>query len=138
MDSTATVPRATYLSLLESYRDREQVKVLQGVRRCGKSTLLQMFRQTLIEHGVDRRNIFFKRFDLLEEPLTYESQNLLDDILDAYKASDQDRMFYVFLDEIQDVAGWEKVVRKLHTERGMDIYITGSNAHLLSSDLATY
>lgn len=138
MDHSSLIPRPSYLSVLEAYEGSQQVKVLQGVRRCGKSSLLMLFQQQLLDRGVDPGNVFFKRFDLLEEPLDYSAQQLLDEVVLAWKASDRDVLFYVFLDEIQDVPGWEKVVRRLHTEPGIDVYITGSNAHLLSSDLATY
>lgn len=132
------IPRPSYLEVLEEYRDTEQVKVLQGVRRCGKSTLLEMFRNGLIEGGVRPENIFYKRLDSLEEPLDYSAQNLLEDLVRALDESDRNSMFYAFVDEIQDVAGWEKVIRRFHTERGIDVYLTGSNAHMLSSDLATH
>lgn len=132
------IPRPAYQNLLEQYRDTEHVKVLQGVRRCGKSTLLSMFRDSLLVEGVKSKNIFFKRLDALGEPLDYTAQNLLDEIVDALEHSNRNHMFYVLIDEIQDVERWEKVVRRLHTEPGVDIYLTGSNAHILSSDLATH
>lgn len=131
------VPRPYYQKLFESYRDTEQVKILQGIRRCGKSTIMEQCRDSLINSGVQLENIYYRRFDSLDMPLTFTADNLLSEIVQAYSESEKDSMFYVFLDGIQEVDGWEKIVRKLHTERNIDVYITGSNAHLLSSDLAT-
>lgn len=132
------IQRPSYQRILEEYRDTEQVKVLQGVRRCGKSTLLEMFRGSLVEDGVNPGNVFHKRLDALGEPLDYSAQALLDDMVAALQASDRNQRFYAFVDEIQDVEGWERVIRRFHTERGVDVYLTGSNAHMLSSDLATH
>lgn len=131
------IPRPRYQSLLESYRNAEQVKVLQGVRRCGKSTILGLYKDSLLEQGTSPRNVYYRRFDLLEEPLGVSAAALLHDMVRALNDSDRNAPFYVFLDEIQDVDDWEKVVRRLHSENGVDICLTGSNAHLLSSDLAT-
>ena len=136
-DSEFLIPRERYQRLLEAYRDAEQVKVLQGVRRCGKSAILTLYKDSLLSQGVEPRNIYYRRFDLLEEPLDVSAETLLQDVTQAWEKADRDNPFYVFLDEIQDVAGWEKVVRRLHSERGIDLYLTGSNAHILSSDLAT-
>lgn len=129
--------RPRYQALLERYRDTEFIKVLKGIRRCGKSTLLDLFATSLRAQGVPESNLFRKRFDEFGAPLNLSAENLQEEISQALAAADNTQMFYVFLDEVQMVPGWERVVRGLHTHPGVDAYITGSNAYLLSSDLAT-
>lgn len=131
------INRPRYQRILDSLRETEPVKVLQGVRRCGKSTILAAFRDRLLADGVAPQNIFYRRFDEFGLPLEQSAENLMSDLQTAFKASNPTVTMYVFLDEIQEVEGWERVVRRLHTRPGTDVYITGSNAHILSSDLAT-
>lgn len=137
VSSIGYVDRPYYQRTLDSLRDTEQIKVLQGVRRCGKSTILASFRDRLIAEGVPESNIFYRRFDEFGLPLAQTAEGLVEDLGRAFESSDPSAMTYVFLDEIQEVEGWERVVRRLHTRPGTDVYITGSNAHILSSDLAT-
>lgn len=129
--------RPRYLSLLERYRDTEFIKVLRGVRRCGKSTLLDLFIDRIQAEGVPESNIYRRRFDEFGLPFDFDAAQLQEEIATALSASDASQTFYVFLDEIQMIEGWERVVRGLHTHPQTDVYITGSNAFLLSSDLAT-
>ncbi|OUO48549.1 AAA+ family ATPase [Olsenella sp. An285] len=131
------INRPRYQRILDSLRETEPVKVLQGVRRCGKSTMLAAFRDRLLADGVAPQNIFYRRFDEFGLPLEQSAENLMSDLQTAFKAANPTVTMYVFLDEIQEVEGWERVVRRLHTRPGTDVYITGSNAHILSSDLAT-
>lgn len=131
------VDRPSYQELLESLRDTPQIKVLQGVRRCGKSTILSAFRDRLVAEGVPKRNIFFKRLDEFGLPLVTSAEELVCELEEAFDRADSHTPSYVLLDEIQEVEGWERVVRSLHTRPATDVYITGSNAHMLSSDLAT-
>ncbi|WP_232050921.1 ATP-binding protein [Arabiibacter massiliensis] len=131
------VPRPYYQQLLERYRDTEFVKVLTGVRRCGKSTLLDLFIEDLRDQGVPESNVFRKRFDEFGLPLNPTAEDLQAEIAVELAASDSSHMFYVVLDEVQMVPEWERVVRGLQTRSGVDVYLTGSNAYLLSSDLAT-
>ncbi|PJM79905.1 AAA+ family ATPase [Bifidobacterium scaligerum] len=130
-------PRPKYQSLLERYRDVDQIKVLRGVRRCGKSAILTMYMRHLVADGVRSENIFYKRFDEFGMSAMQTVDGLTKELTEAMDASDRQSMFYVFLDEIQEVPEWEHVVRGLHTKDGVDVTITGSNAHFLSSDLAT-
>lgn len=131
------INRPRYQRILDSLRETEPVKVLQGVRRCGKTTILAAFRDRLLADGVAPQNIFYRRFDEFGLPLEQSAENLMSDLQTAFKAANPTVTMYVFLDEIQEVEGWERVVRRLHTRPGTDVYITGSNAHILSSDLAT-
>jgi hypothetical protein len=132
------VPRPSYLRLLASYRDTPDIKVLTGVRRCGKSTLLRLVVQDLRAQGVPEENVYYRRLDQFGTPVDPTASWLLDDVTRAAENAQAAHPFYVFLDEVQDVPEWERVVRRLHTRAGTDVYVTGSNAHLLSSDLATY
>ncbi|WP_101622786.1 ATP-binding protein [Bifidobacterium parmae] len=129
--------RPQYQALLERYRDVDQIKVLRGVRRCGKSAILTMYMRHLVAEGVPSENIFYKRFDEFGMPAVQTADDLTRQLGEAMEAADRHATFYVFLDEIQEVPGWEHVVRGLHTKDGVDVTITGSNAHFLSSDLAT-
>lgn len=129
--------RPDYEQLLKSYQDTKDIKVLTGVRRCGKSSLLQLLMEDVRSQGVPDTNIFLRRFDQFGVPLHPTAQWLLDQLQAAAQEADHHQTFYVFLDEIQDVEDWQKVVRRLHTQPNVDIYLTGSNAHVLSGDLAT-
>lgn len=132
------IPRPTYDALLDSYLDTAPIKVLSGVRRCGKSSLLSMLANRLRAKGIPAKNILYKKLDSFDVPLEPTSAWLDDLLRQALANRDHARPLYVFLDEVQEVPGWEKVVRRLHSEQTADIYLTGSNAFLLSSDLATY
>lgn len=134
----AYIPRPDLLNRLLAHHDTPDIKVIIGVRRCGKSTALAMLSDALHTDGIPRNNIFHKRFDAFDVPLDYSAADLHDELMRAAEEADASFPFYVMLDEIQDVPGWEKVVRRLHTRERTDVYVTGSNANLLSSDLATY
>lgn len=131
------ISRPKYIKLFELYVDTPPVKVLKGVRRCGKSVLLNLYIEELLKRGIAKKNIFHKRFDEFGLPLVQNSEDLQQEILLAIDKSNSNETFYIFLDEIQEVEGWERVVRGLHTRDKTDVFITGSNAFLLSSELAT-
>lgn len=131
------IPRPTYLRMIEPYIGTEQVKVLQGIRRCGKSSVLRMLREELEQRGIAPRNIFHKCFDEFGLPQHITAQDLTEELSTAFANADPNSTFYVFLDEIQEVEDWQTVVRGLHGKPNVDVYITGSNARILSSDLAT-
>lgn len=128
------VIRNEYLRELQAWQDEQVIKVVTGIRRCGKSTLLKQFQDKLLSEGVASEQIISLNF----ENLDYE------DLLD-YKALYTyvkehlcpGRMTYIFLDEIQKVASFQKAVDSLFIQENVDIYITGSNAYLLSGELAT-
>lgn len=114
------------------------IKVLTGIRRCGKSSLLQLVAQEAARRGAPRSNIVTLRIDDPESAPLYPTAEWLAGRIDAMLAqADPQRMSYVFLDEIQDVSGWEQVVRRLQAKGDIDIYITGSNAYMLSTELST-
>lgn len=128
------IERKQYLDFLIRHKDEQIIKVVTGVRRCGKSTLFDIYRDYLLSCSVEQNQIIMINFEDIE----YE------DLLD-YKALYTyvknrllpDKMNYIFLDEIQHVAMYEKVVDSLFIQENCDVYITGSNAYFLSGELAT-
>lgn len=132
------IERPQLLHAVTAHQDTPDIKVITGVRRCGKSTIMTMLADELQRQGIPGSNIFYKRFDAFDIPLDYGVGDLFDELTAASQTLDDDFSWYVLLDEIQDVEGWEQVVRRLHTRPHTDVYLTGSNARLLSSDLSTY
>ena len=129
------IKREPYFSKISGYKDKKIIKVVTGVRRCGKSTLLSMYRQYLLDNGVDTEQIIFINF----EDLKYE--NILDkSSLYEYLTENmsKDKMNYIFLDEVQNVSEFEKVINSVFLRENVDIYITGSNSYMLSGELATF
>ena len=127
--------RPLYLKELQKYRDKSVIKVVTGIRRCGKSSLLQLFVEYLKEQKVPEGRILQINFESLQyDGMTY--RELYNQVMEKAKAGTG--KFYLFLDEIQRVEHWEKAINSFQVELDADIYITGSNAYLLSSDLATY
>jgi len=130
------IKREEYLKNLLSYKDNKLIKVVTGLRRCGKSTLLQLFETHLLQNGTPQDHIIFINFELM----TYDH---IREYRDLYKLIRErllnKKKYYLLLDEIQQVEHWEKAINSLNVEADIDvdIYITGSNAHLLSSDIST-
>ena len=128
------IARNDYLDQLNSFRDKQLVKVVTGIRRCGKSTLLEMYQDELIKSGVDPKQIISVNFEVAE------CEELMDrKVLYAYISERliRDKKNYIFLDEIQHVDEWQRTVDSLFIKKNCDVYITGSNAYLLSGELAT-
>lgn len=128
------VQRREYLEQLISWKDEHVIKVVTGIRRCGKSTLLKQFQEYLRSNGITAEQIISINFEDLdfEHLLNYkELHNYIKERLCNNK------MTYIFLDEIQKVSAFQKVVDSLYIKENVDIYITGSNAYMLSGDLAT-
>ena len=128
------IRRKYYLDKLFSYKDKDIIKVVTGLRRSGKSTLLQIFRNDLSREKVSDRQIQFYNFELPENFLNKSWDKLYFEIKEKLQP---EKMNYIFLDEIQNIADFEKLVDGLYATENTDIYITGSNANLLSSELAT-
>ncbi len=131
------ISRPHYSKLLEDYQGTPQIKVLSGVRRCGKSTLLEMLLERL-RKTVPVENTFFLRCDSSQVPMDATADWLEREVQLVLKQADNSQKIFLLFDEVQEIPGWEKVIRRLHTNKQTDIYVTGSNAFLLSSDLATY
>ena len=127
------IRRELYLQKLRQLRDQNIIKVVTGIRRSGKSTLLEAFKNELLESGVSKENIVFLNFEKRENLNLTEWTALYDEIVKKLSTEKS----YVFLDEVQLVNDFEKLVNSLFTLKNIDLYVTGSNAYLLSSELAT-
>ena len=129
------VIRPHYMNVLKTYRDVPLVKILAGIRRCGKSTILEMLRDDLLKNGVAADHIISMR---------YTSEDFDDGMTDKemyHGIKDQmvdDGRYYLLLDEVQEIEGWEKAVNSLLENANTDIYVTGSNSKLMSSEISTY
>jgi predicted AAA+ superfamily ATPase len=126
--------RKQYLKKLQAYKNKDLIKVVTGFRRSGKSTLLEMYRNELLKQGVGKKQIQSYNFEL---PENYTGKNWETIYFDIKSKMQSDKPNYIFLDEIQNIPEFERMVDGLHVTPNADIYITGSNAHLLSSELAT-
>ncbi len=128
------VVRSNYMEVLKTYRDVQLVKILMGIRRCGKFTLLEMLKDDLIENGIKANHII---------SICYTSEsfsNMTDkDMYNGIKEKmvDSER-YYLLLDEVQEVNGWEKVINSLLENDNTDIYVTGSNSKMMASEISTY
>ena len=128
------VQRKEYLDQLISWKDEQVIKVVTGIRRCGKSTLLMQFQQWLKENGVTQEQIVSVNFEELEYEDLLEYKKLHQYLKECLVSG---KITYIFLDEIQKVPSFEKVVDSLYVKPNVDLYITGSNAYMLLGDLAT-
>ena len=127
------IKRTDYLNELNKWQDEKVIKVITGIRRCGKSTLLEQFRNELIGKGISREQIIAVNFESLEFEELLDYKKLYSFILSKIVP---DKNNYIFLDEIQMVGDFQKAVDSLFIKDNIDIYITGSNAYLLSGELA--
>lgn len=128
------VQRKEYLDQLINWRDEQVIKVVTGIRRCGKSTLLLQFQQWLKENGVTDEQIVSVNFEELEYEELLDYKKLYQYLKERLVSG---KTTYIFLDEIQKVSSFEKIVDSLYVKPNVDLYITGSNAYMLSGDLAT-
>ncbi len=128
------IAREEYMKLLVDFKDKELIKVVTGIRRCGKSTLYELYREYLLECGIPKKRIISINLeepeysDILQSRLLYEYVN---------ERLVPDEMNYVFLDEVQKVADFQEACDGLYIKKNVDLYITGSNANILSGELAT-
>ena len=127
--------RKHYMDKILPFVGSPFVKILTGVRRCGKSTILLMLREELKERGISHEQILFYRFDSLENENIKTASDLYKEIKTHLIAG---KKTYLFLDEIQEITDWEKVVNSLVTDFDVDIYVTGSNSRMMSSEISTY
>lgn len=126
--------RPTYVNAIMRFMDAPMIKVLTGIRRSGKSTILLMLVEELQKRGIPSECILSYRFDSMKyDGLTAKA--LYEMLLAAIS---HDQKTYIFLDEIQEIKGWEKVVNSLMQEQDVDIYVTGSNSRMMSSEISTY
>ena len=128
------INRELYINKLLAYKDTEFIKVITGIRRCGKSSLLKIFKDEILKEN-KKANIIYMNFESFEFDDIKNYKEMYDWIKERTK---QNQKNYILLDEVQRITGWEKVVNALLIDIDSDIYITGSNAYLLSSELSTY
>ena len=127
--------RPYYLDILKTYRDVPLVKILAGIRRCGKSTILDMLKYDLIGSGVPEDHVIQLRYTSEELDDSMTAKQMYRGIKD--KMTDRQR-YYLLLDEVQEVSDWEKAVNSLLEDANTDIYVTGSNSRLMSGEISTY
>lgn len=129
------IARDTYLHQLISFKDKPLIKIITGIRRCGKSSILLLLSEHLLDMGVSNDRIITINFERFEFAELTDAPKLYAFVRARIQTNEK---YYLLIDEIQEVRNWEKCVNSLFVELNIDIYITGSNSHLLSSELATY
>ena len=127
------IERTEYLEELKRWKDKDLIKVITGIRRCGKSTLFELFINYLKENNVNKKQIIHINL----EDADYDFKNYKELYNYVSKKLDSEKQYYVFLDEVQNVSEFQKAVDSLYIKKNVDVYITGSNAYLLSGELAT-
>ena len=128
------IVRPNYMNFIRPYFNTPFVKILMGIRRCGKSTLLEMIMKEIINTGVKKDNIIYLHLDSYLNDNISNGKQLYDFISSRIK----DERVYIFIDEVQEATGWEKAINSLMVDHNVDIYVTGSNSKLLSSEISTY
>lgn len=128
------IERNRYLEKLIDFKDKNLIKVITGIRRCGKSTLLELFEKHLLTTGVDKSQIIFINFEDPDNDKLTDYKKLYEFIKSKLR---DDKQTYIFLDEIQNVQDYQKAIDGLYIKKNTDIYITGSNAYFMSGELAT-
>ncbi len=128
------INRPDYVNAIKPYIDAPLVKILAGVRRSGKSTILEMVQEELKGRGISEENIIVRKYT----EITYEDMTAQEMYADLKQAIADKGRCYLFLDELQEIKGWEKVVNTLLEGENVDIYVTGSNSKLMSSEISTY
>lgn len=126
--------RPMYVDKIMRYTDAPFVKILTGIRRCGKSTILKMIMEELKKRGVSEEQIVSYRFDSME----YEDMTAKEMFTELKSRLCENKKTYLFLDEVQEIKHWEKVVNSLASDYDTDIYVTGSNSRMMSSEIETY
>ena len=134
MEGKTMITRQNYLDNLIRFKDKQLIKVVTGVRRCGKSTLFELYQAYLLENGIEPEQIININLEdgLYADILTSRELYAL-----VNKKLCKEKKNYIFLDEVQRVQEFQKAVDSLYIKKNCDVYITGSNAYLLSGELAT-
>ena len=134
MEVVTMIYRPIYVDKIMAFADTPFVKILTGVRRCGKSTILKMIMEKLRERGIPEERIVSFRFDSME----YEDMTAKQMYTELKSRICPNGKTYFFLDEMQEIKGWEKVVNSLQSDFYVDLYVTGSNSRMMSSEISTY
>lgn len=128
------IRRERYLNKLIAFRDKQLIKIMTGIRRCGKSTMLEIYREYLLNNGVSDNQIISINFEDADYSDIFDYKTLYSYVKERLI---NDKMNYVFLDEVQNVKDFQRAVDSLFIKKNVDVYITGSNAYMLSGEIAT-
>lgn len=129
------IKRQLYIDKLKNFKDLQLIKILSGIRRCGKSTILEMFSEELSKTGVPQEHIIRRNYSDPNENYNMTYKDMFDDIRGEIKDGER---HYLLLDEIQEIDGWERTINGLLENTNTDIYVTGSNSKLLSGEISSY
>lgn len=127
--------RPNYLEKIKPFIDVKLVKILAGIRRCGKSTILEMLKKELLSHGIDENHIIIRKYSNEDCDISFNSKKMYEELKSLIIDNNK---YYFLLDELQEINGWEKVINTLLENYNTDIYVTGSNSRLMSSEISTY
>ena len=130
--------RPIFIENLKRFKDEQIIKILCGVRRCGKSTILESYKNELISLGVKSCNIIQRLYTSLEFDSDFDYRKMYHELMTLIENAEKNQKIYLLLDEVQEVENWEKCVNSLFENQNVDIYVTGSNSKLLSSEISTY
>lgn len=130
--------RSSFVNSLWKFKDEKIIKILCGVRRSGKSTILEMYKERLLSSGVNSQNIIQRLYSSMDYEENFSASQMNEDLLASIKNARQNQKIYLLLDEVQEIENWEKCVNSIFETQNVDIYITGSNSKLLSSEISTY
>lgn len=129
------INRPDYIHAIQPFIDKPLVKILAGVRRCGKSTIFEMLKEELISRGIPEDHIIQKNYTEMDIPENITAKQMYQELLSSMDGKGH---CYLLMDEIQEVNGWERAVNNLLEKTDADIYVTGSNSKLMSSEISTY
>ena len=127
--------RPNYLEKIKPFIDVKLVKILAGIRRCGKSTILEMLKLELLSRGIDENHIITRKYSNEDYDKSFTSKKMYEELKSLMVDNNK---YYFLLDELQEISGWEKVINTLLENYNTDIYVTGSNSRLMSSEISTY
>lgn len=127
--------RPNYLERIKPFIDVKLVKILAGIRRCGKSTILEMLKLELLSRGIDENHIITRKYSNEDYDISFTSKKMYEELKSLII---DDNKYYFLLGELQEINGWEKVINTLLENYNTDIYVTGSNSRLMSSEISTY
>ena len=130
--------RPIFIENLKRFKDEQIIKILCGVRRCGKSTILKSYKNELLSLGVKEQNIIERLYTSVEFDSDFDYRKMYHELMVLIEKADKNQTVYLLLDEVQEVENWEKCVNSLFENQNVDIYVTGSNSKLLSSEISTY
>lgn len=127
--------RPNYLERIKPFIDVKLVKILAGIRRCGKSTILEMLKLELLSRGIDENHIITRKYSNEDYDKSFTSKKMYEELKSLIIDNNK---YYFLLNELQEITGWEKVINTLLENYNTDIYVTGSNSRLMSSEISTY